>query len=160
MNNENLLTRFATVLDYKSVSKLDTFVQNYHNSVNPDDYEYMKNSMNIFRFFMLIIKRNIYLLIKNSEIIGYIVFSKIKRKNKKNIYIESIGIIPKYQSRGYGTYLFNNFKNYCNKNSVTTSIELYVDINNKCAINFYNDLEFKETKKKLKIDIKREDDRN
>ncbi len=75
----------------------------------------------------------------NGEIIGYIVFRKIKPE----IEILRIGIKRKYQRRGAGTKLMKSLLTFA-KEEKFNKIFLEVNISNVQAYNFYKKLGFKE----------------
>ena len=72
-------------------------------------------------------------LVLNYEIIGFLHFSW----NKSDCDIISIGVIKKFQKRGYGKILINYLKILNFKN-----IYVEVSVNNKNAIMFYQRLNF------------------
>jgi ribosomal-protein-alanine N-acetyltransferase len=78
-----------------------------------------------------------YVFIEKDEIIGFLIFTKIKNEYE----IIKIGILIEYQSKGYGILFLKSILNL----GVSKDIFLLeVDSSNKKAINLYEKLGFKQ----------------
>ena len=97
--------------------------------------------------------KNIILCFNNKDdIIGYLWYVKqtnnlIELNNYDNIkneyvWIHSIFVDPSVRKQGVGTYLYKELENICKKQNIN-KLYLGININNKKAELFYNNLEFK-----------------
>lgn len=81
----------------------------------------------------------IWILKRDNEILGYLIFRKIKPE----IEIFRIGIKRKYQRKGAGTELMQKLIEFAKKENIS-KIFLEVKISNLSAYNFYKKLGFEE----------------
>lgn len=125
-------------IDYASKSKEFNKIEEIGRASLPIYYDYFNlmimHMSNKAKFLVLRIG-------KKKEIIGYCVFETIP--NEKRTHIMSIAILPEHRRKGYASKIILELK----KQVIDMrKISLYVKIDNKSAINFYESLGFKNIK--------------
>ena len=134
---DNLQIRKTILKDIKSMDNVNRLVlpENY----DLDTWNKIISSPNTISY---ILEEN------KNNIVGYIVVV-LKNDNQNSIigHIYSIGIIPKYQHKGYGYKFMKIIENDLITKKSANRITLHVRFSNKPAIKFYTKLKYGKIKK-------------
>lgn len=131
----------STPDDWQIIQKLNHEV--FKDNAKYDQYEDMKwpYSKHGIKYFKKVTSSNKYcclIVYDNNKPIGYLagVEKKFGYRTNKVAEIENMGITPSYRSKGIGTKLVSQFRNWCKQQKLT---HIYVNsyYKNTKAVNFY-----------------------
>lgn len=133
--------------DFKRVNEIAKQVHELHVNWRPDIFVSVEEVIEKERFKYLIENKEIYVVKKENEIIGYITINTKERKvhgmhDRKVLEIDAIGVDENHRGNGAGTMLINYVIELARKNKYT---DIYLSVNeeNKEAIKLYEKIGMK-----------------
>lgn len=125
--------RAPKIEEYEKVNSLAVQVHELHVGWRPDLFNSVLEVISLDEFSLLIQNKEIYVSVIDGEVVGYIVFGIVEKKNlnpkfryRKQLNIDAMCVDKNYRGKGIGTSLLNYVEQIAIDNGCT---DMYLTVN-------------------------------